>query len=92
MFRAELAEIVLYPRHSEDDALRTRSWHDGTEELMTPVPGLGEDPLHVRVRNATTPFFYVPSPGRGSRVRQGMVSPLRGESDLLGAPSSSPTG
>lgn len=85
MFRAELAEIVLYPRHLEDDALRTRSWHDGEEELMTPVPGLGDDPLHVRVRTATAPFFYVPSPGRGSRVRQGMVSPLRGESDLLGA-------
>ena len=85
MFRAELAEIVLYPRHSGDEALRTRSWHDGEEELMTPVPGLGEDPLHVRVRGATAPFFYTPVPGRGSRIRQAMVSPLRGESDLLGA-------
>lgn len=85
MFRAELAEIVLYPRHSGDEALRTRSWHDGREELMTPVPGLSDDPLHVRVRMATGPFFYFPSPGSGTRVRQGMVSPLRGESDLLGA-------
>jgi diguanylate cyclase (GGDEF)-like protein len=85
MFRAELAEIVLYPHHTGEDPLRTRSWHDGEEELMTPVPGLAEDPLHVRVRVASAPFFYVPIAGSASRVRQAMVSPLRGESELLGA-------
>jgi diguanylate cyclase (GGDEF)-like protein len=85
MFRAELAEIVLYPRLATDDALRSRSWHDGAQELMTPVPGLGDDPVHVRVRTANSPFFYVPFPGAESRVRHAMVSPLRGESELLGA-------
>src|SRR5206468_7136040 len=36
------------------------------------------------VRSATTPFFYVAAPGETPNVRQGMVSPLRGESDLIG--------
>ncbi|MBA2300302.1 MAG: sensor domain-containing diguanylate cyclase, partial [Chloroflexi bacterium] len=85
MFRAELAEVVLYPRHPEAEALRTRSWHEGQPEVMTPVSGLGEDPLHTRVRTTTAPFFYAPAPGERSDARQGMVSPLRGESELIGS-------
>ncbi len=81
MFRAELAEIVLYGRRPSDDALRTRSWHDGTEELMTPIADTESDALHQRIRESSTPFFWVPSPNNPGRIRQAMVSSLRGESD-----------
>ena len=85
MFRAELAEVVLYPRHPEDDALRTRSWHEGEAEVISPVAGLVGDPLHAQVRSTTSPFFYSPGPGQGSDIRHGMVSPLRGEKELIGS-------
>ena len=85
MFRAEIAEIVLYGRRPDDDALRTRSWNDGTEELMTPLPDIESDALHQRIRESSAPFFWVPSPGNPDRIRQAMVSPLRGESDMLGS-------
>lgn len=85
MFRAELAEVVLYPRHPDAEALRTRSWHEREPEVMIPVPGLAEDSLHTRVRSTTASFFYTPAPGQRPDARQGMVSPLRGESDLIGS-------
>jgi diguanylate cyclase (GGDEF)-like protein len=85
MFRAELAEVVLYGRRPTDDALRTRSWHDGTEELMTPVREIESDALHERIRASSAPFFWVPPTGNPARIRQAMVSSLRGESDVLGS-------
>ena len=84
MFRAELAEVVLYARHPGEEALRTRSWHEGEPETMTPVVANGKDRLHALVSSSTAPFFYVTAPGEVPNVRQGMVSPLRGESDLIG--------
>jgi diguanylate cyclase (GGDEF)-like protein len=84
MFRAELAEVVLYARHPNEEALRTRSWHEGEPEIMTPVIMLGDDRIHALVRSAMAPFFYVAAPGETPSVRQGMVSPMRGESDLIG--------
>ena len=84
MFRAELAEVVLYARHPNEEALRTRSWHEGEPETMVPVLTLGEERIHSLVRSATAPFFYVAAPGETPSVRQGMVSPLRGEEDLIG--------
>ncbi len=85
MFRAELAEVVLYPRAAGEEALRTRSWHDGSSETMVPVPGLLMDPLHERVRTAQSPFFHGPSAEEPSDLSQAMVSPLRGESELIGS-------
>lgn len=84
MFRAELAEVVLYARQPGEEALRTRSWHEGEPESMTPIDTLDDDRIHALVRSAATPFFYVAAPGEARNVRQGMVSPLRGESDLIG--------
>src|SRR5213078_1374215 len=37
MFRAEVAEIILYPRGAAGDALRTTSTHDMPAELMVPI-------------------------------------------------------
>ena len=85
MFRAELAEVVLYPRNPDEDALRTRSWHDGEPEIMVPVRALVEERLYARVRAESAPFFYVPGPSELAGVQQAMVSPLRGESELIGS-------
>jgi diguanylate cyclase (GGDEF)-like protein len=86
MFRAEVAEVVLYPR-SGDEALRTRSFHEGPPEAMVPFQ-LGDDhPIHARVASDRRAFFA--GGGRGPTgdpaVRQAMVSPLAGESGLIGA-------
>jgi diguanylate cyclase (GGDEF)-like protein len=87
MFRAEWAEIILYPRRSGDDALRTTSRHDGPAVAMAPVADLHMDPIDARVREAQRAFFYVPDPSdrSASPIRQAMVSPLRGESELIGS-------
>jgi len=85
MFRAELAEVVLYARDVGTEALRTRSWHDLANESMTPLTIDVADPLHVRIRASTAPFFYAPPPGESAEIRQAMVSPLRGESELIGS-------
>jgi diguanylate cyclase (GGDEF)-like protein len=83
MFRAEIAEVVLYPRASELDALRTTSWHEAEPEVMLPMTGFASDALQRMVISATAPFFF--ESGVDSRVRQGMGAPLRGESELIGS-------
>ena len=84
MFRAELAEVILYPRGNEIEALRTTSRHEGTPEVMVPTADPQTDPLHARIRDATAPFF-LPTTLGASDDRSDMVSPLRGESDLIGS-------
>ena len=84
MFRAELAEVILYPR-SGAEALRTSSWHDGEPEVMVPLDGIVADPLYAQVTAAGGPFFHEPPRTEDSRVRHAMVSPLRGESELIGS-------
>ena len=84
MFRADLAEVVLYPRSDAGEALRTSSWHDREAEVMLPVPGAMEDPLQQRIRVSMGPFFHQGS-GADDRIRHAMVSPLRGESALVGS-------
>jgi diguanylate cyclase (GGDEF)-like protein len=83
MFRAELAEVVLYPRVDGAEALRTSSLQDGEPEVMVPVDAFAEDRLHALVVAAAGPFFF--EPHGDPRVRQGMVGPLRGESELIGS-------
>ena len=87
MFRAEWAQIVLYPRLPADDALRTVSRQDGPPEVMVPVGHLDADPIDRRVRSEVRAFLYVPEPAdrAASAIRQAMVTPLRGESDLMGS-------
>ena len=84
MFRADLAEVVLYPRADEGEALRTSSWHDREAEVMVPLPGAADDPLQQRIRIATAPFFYQGA-GPDEPIRHAMVGPLRGESTLVGS-------
>jgi diguanylate cyclase (GGDEF)-like protein len=86
MFRAEIAEVVIYPR-AGDEALRTRSIHDGPSEAMIPFQIRPDDPIHARVSASGGAFFA--GNGRGPTgdpaIRQAMVSPLAGESGLIGA-------
>jgi diguanylate cyclase (GGDEF)-like protein len=83
MFRAEVAEIVLYPRDETGNALRVSSRQDRPPETMVPVGDLAEDAMYRQVRTASGAFFFQP-PGE-HRVHQGMASPLRGETDLIGS-------
>ncbi len=83
MFRAEEAEIVLYPRDPAGDSLLTVSRHDGRDEVMIPVGSMLDEPMHKRLRYATGPFFL--TRGGSTDVRIGMASPLRGETELIGA-------
>ena len=87
MFRAEWAQIILYPRKVADEALRTISRHDGESVVMAPVLDLEHDAIEQRVRQEERPFLYVPLPmhREAGSVRQAMVSPLRGEADLIGS-------
>jgi diguanylate cyclase (GGDEF)-like protein len=84
MFRAELAEVVLYPRSAGEDALRTRSWHERPAEVMVPDREHLDDPIHDRIRRSTAPFFEE-THGPDGRVSRHMVSALRGESELIGS-------
>ena len=84
MFRAELAEVVLYPREGDADALRTRSWHEREPEVMVPDREYIEDPLHKRIATAGGPFFDETHDPDG-RVSRHMVSALRGESETIGS-------
>jgi diguanylate cyclase (GGDEF)-like protein len=87
MFRAEWAQIILYPHKPTDEALRTISRHDGRTDVMEPVADLDRNPIEQRVRNELRPFLFVPDPvdRATSSIRQAMVSPLRGESELMGS-------
>ena len=84
MFRAELAEVVLYPRSSDAEGLWARSWHDRDPEVGTPNTDDLPQPLHDLVDTSTGPFMYE-TRDEGGRVRRHMVSALRGESDIIGA-------
>jgi diguanylate cyclase (GGDEF)-like protein len=83
MFRAELAEVVLYPRVDGSDALRTTSQQDREPDVMVPLDAESAGRLHSLVVAAAGAFFF--EPDRDPRIRQGMVGPLRGESELIGS-------
>jgi diguanylate cyclase (GGDEF)-like protein len=83
MFRAEVAEVVLYPRVVGADALRTTSQLDRAPEVMVPYDTDAADRLRSLIEAAQGAFFF--EPDRDPRVRQGMVGPLRGESGLIGS-------
>ena len=87
MFRAERAEVLLYPRVVGEDALRTTSVDSAPGTAMVPVPFSADDPIARRIRNEPHAFFHTPGPFEIDRpgLRQAMVAPLRGESALIGS-------
>jgi diguanylate cyclase (GGDEF)-like protein len=88
MFRAEIAEIVLYSRRGDDPiALRTRSTQEAEPEVMLPIAIGGGDAVRRRVSAERRPFFHAPEEGwrvATPAIRQAMTSPLAGERGLIG--------
>jgi diguanylate cyclase (GGDEF)-like protein len=87
MFRAELAEVVLQA-HDATGALRTTSIHGEPPEVMVPVAWAADHPVTVRLQAERRAFFRGPSltgEADGRAIRQAMVSPLLGESGMIGS-------
>jgi diguanylate cyclase (GGDEF)-like protein len=87
MFRAELAEIVLYPRNELGEGLRTRSTQEGEPEVMAPIALAAADPVRQRIVQGGAAFLHAPTRGwraRSPEIRQAMTCPLVGERGLIG--------
>jgi diguanylate cyclase (GGDEF)-like protein len=84
MFRAELAEVMLYPRSAGAEGLWARSWHDREPEISSSGDDALRQPLHDLVRSSIGPFMHE-TRDHGGRVARHMVGALRGESDIIGA-------
>jgi diguanylate cyclase (GGDEF)-like protein len=82
MFRAEVAEILLFPQPGTEEALRTAARSDGAPEIMAPVSFDPADPL-VR-RTATEGRAFFPLDAKGQPDTQLMLSPLAGDSGIFG--------
>jgi diguanylate cyclase (GGDEF)-like protein len=87
MFRAERAEVLLYPRVAGQDALRTTTVEGAAPRAMQPTVWNPDDPIERRIRTEPHAFFFAPSPFETDRpgLRHAMVAPLRGESGIIGS-------
>jgi diguanylate cyclase (GGDEF)-like protein len=87
MFHAELAEILLDSTHDGGQGLRTTSLQDVEAELMAPVDLPAGDPVRTRAAIERRAFFAMPHRTPGGRtmaIRQAMIAPLVGESEIIG--------
>ena len=86
MFRAEVAEILLQTRGGPG-ALRTTSIQGAEAEVMVPAAWDADDPVTRRLEAERRAFFRGPSEGDadGRSIRQAMVTPLMGESGMIGS-------
>ena len=86
MFRAERAEVLLWPRdESVDEGLLTVCEHDREPLMMVPRPLADADRLHRRVAHERRAFLHI-SPDRGDpEIRNAMAAPLLGEAGLIGS-------
>src|SRR4029077_13225515 len=87
MYRAERAEILLYPRSPDGDALLTTTAEDASPTTMIPVVIPVDDPIQRRVQTEAHAFFHVPSlmDQGNAGLRQAMVAPLRAEAGTIGS-------
>ena len=88
MFRAERAELMLFPEPSLDAALRSSSGGADGPETMVPVTVAPDDPLRVRTTSEARAFSALP--GRSwtkewDQVEEAMIGPLVGEHGVFGA-------
>ena len=87
MFRAELAEVLLESTANGGQGLRTTSIQDGEAELMVPVELVEADKIRMRASTERRAFFAMPGRTPGGRqltIRQAMIAPLIGESEMIG--------
>ena len=88
MFRAERADLLLFPDPLLDTALRSSSGGINGSETMVPVSIPIDDPLRLRTAGDGRAFSALPSriwTTDWSDVRESMVGPLVGESGVIGA-------
>ena len=88
MFRAERAELLLFPDPLVGTALRSSSGGAAGSETMVPVDVPTADPLRARASREGRPFGALPSPAWTldyTEVREAMVGPLVGERGVIGA-------
>lgn len=85
MFRAERAEIVLWPKDGNEEGLLTTAFHDAPAALMQPATMTAVHPLHRRIGLDHRAFLHVSTPRDVDPVRQAMVVPLLGENGLIGS-------
>ena len=88
MFRAERADLLLFPDPQLDAALRSSSGSVGGPETMVPVTVAADDALRVRASREARPFSALPGPTwttDAGAIREAMVGPLVGESGVIGA-------
>jgi diguanylate cyclase (GGDEF)-like protein len=84
IFRAERAEILLWPRDGGDEGLLTSSVPNAPAQTMVPADIRAVHPLHRRVGVERQAILHV-SPSRvHDPIRQAMAVPLLGESGLIG--------
>ena len=86
MFRAERAEVLLWPRdETVEEGLLTVCEHDREPLMMVPRPLADADRLHRRVAHERRAFLHI-SPDRGDpEIRNAMAAPLLGEAGLIGS-------
>jgi diguanylate cyclase (GGDEF)-like protein len=82
MFRAEVAEILLFPQVGSSEGLRTVAYHDRPSDVMQPVAFDSDDELVRRCAQEARAFF-VDEP-RGGDGAQDMLSPLSADSGAFG--------
>ena len=88
MFRAERADLLLFPDPELDAALRTSSGGVSGPETMVPVTVAVDDPLRLRTSREGRAFGALPGPAWTTgtdTIREAMVGPLVGESGVIGA-------
>jgi diguanylate cyclase (GGDEF)-like protein len=88
MFRAERAELMLFPEPSLDAGLRSSSGGIGGPETMVPVTVATDDTLRMRTTSEGRAFSALP--GRSwtndwETVEEAMIGPLVGEHGVFGA-------
>jgi diguanylate cyclase (GGDEF)-like protein len=88
MFRAERAELLLFPDPSIEAALRSSSGGAAGPETMVPVSIPVDDPLRARTALEARPFFGRPGGTWTTDPRdvdEAMIGPLVGEGGVIGA-------
>ncbi len=85
MFRAERAEILLWPQDNSQDGLITTATYKQPPTSMEPVSIARAHQLHRRVALERRAFLYVAPVKEHDSIHNAMVVPLWGESGLIGS-------
>jgi diguanylate cyclase (GGDEF)-like protein len=85
IFRAERAEVLLWPRDGAAEGLLTSTLQDGPIRTMEPVAVEAVHPLHRRVALDRRAFLHAAPSKAHDPIHHAMVVPLLGESGLIGS-------